>query len=78
MVPPVSVEVVEETEALMSSSDKETEALMSSSDKSMLVEHVSQLSQPHCKFCLKSTLEPGHSDCSRFNVFTGGKKGKSN
>ena len=67
MVPPVSVEVVEETEALMSSSDK-----------SMLVEHVSQLSQPHCKFCLKSTLEPGHSDCSRFNVFTGGKEGNSN
>ena len=46
---------------------------MSSSDKSMLVEHVSLLSQPDCKLCLKNTMDPGHTDQSKLNMFSGGK-----
>ena len=42
------------------------------SNRSLLVEHVSQLSQPECKFCLKRTSDPGHSDCSKLSVFSGG------
>ena len=45
---------------------------MSSSDRSMLVEHVSQLSQPDCKFCLKKSHDPGHSDQSRLNMISSG------
>ena len=39
---------------------------------SLLVEHVSQLYEPHCKFCTKSTSDPQHSDCSRMQIFTRG------
>ena len=39
---------------------------------SLLVEHVSQLYEPHCKFCTKSTADPQHSDCSRMQIFTRG------
>ena len=28
--------------------------------------------EPHCKFCTENTLEPGHSQCSRINVFSSG------
>ena len=41
---------------------------------SLLVEHVSQLSEPDCKFCRKSTADPQHSDCSRMQIFTRGNR----
>ena len=31
--------------------------------------------EPHCKFCTENTLEPGHSQCSRINVFSSGSRG---
>ena len=44
-----------------------------SRDKGLFtLEHVSQLSQPDCKFCLHPSSDPKHSDCSRLNVHSGG------
>ena len=35
----------------------------------LLVEHVSQLSEPDCKFCQHPTP---HLDCSKINIYSGG------
>ena len=44
----------------------------SSVPPSLFVEHVSQLYDPDCKFCLKSTVDPQHSDCQKMQIFTRG------
>ena len=46
----------------------------SSVPPSLFVEHVSQLYDPDCKFCLKSTVDPQHSDCQKMQIFTRGNE----